>query len=172
MKAMILAAGLGTRLSPLTDDRPKALVPFKGVPMVEGIIGKLYHAGIREIVVNVHHYAEQVIDFLRQFRLSGLEIFISDERDCLMDTGGAVLQAREHFRGEGSFLVHNVDVWTNLDIPALMEANRKEAPLVSMPSASSTGWVRVLSRIDGTNDNRISGAITRIQITRRNRIQM
>jgi NDP-sugar pyrophosphorylase family protein len=100
--------------------------------MVEGIIRKLYLAGIREIVVNVHHYAEQVIDFLGQLGLPGLEIYISDERECLMDTGGAILQAREQFQGEESFLVHNVDVWTNLDISALMKAHRKEAPLVTM----------------------------------------
>lgn len=132
MKAMILAAGLGTRLSPLTDDRPKALVPFDGVPMVEGIICKLYKAGFREIIVNVHHYADLLIGFLDRLQLAGLSIYVSDETEQLMDTGGAVLQAREHFRNEKSFLVHNVDVWTNLDIPAMIRSHQEDDSLVTM----------------------------------------
>ena len=132
MKAMILAAGLGTRLSPLTDSKPKALVPFRGVPMVESVIRKLYGAGIHEIIVNVHHFAEEVTSFLERLNIGGLTIHISDESAQLMDTGGAVLLAREFFKGEKNFLVHNVDVQTSLDISALIEAHQKEDCLVTM----------------------------------------
>ncbi len=132
MKAMILAAGLGTRLSPLTDDMPKALVPFKGIPMVEGVIRNLYKAGFREIIVNVHHYADLLKSFLDRLQLAGLSIYVSDETARLMDTGGAVLQAREHFRNDKSFLVHNVDVWTNLDVPAMIRAHQGDNSLVTM----------------------------------------
>ena len=132
MKAMILAAGLGTRLRPLTDGATKALVPFHGVPMVEGVIRKLYGAGIREIVVNVHHFAEDVTSFLKGINIEGLTLHISDESSQLMDTGGAILQAREFFSGEKSFLVHNVDVYTNLDIAGLIEAHMKDDSLVTI----------------------------------------
>jgi NDP-sugar pyrophosphorylase family protein len=124
MKAMILAAGLGTRLRPLTNDLPKALVPFKGVPLVERIIRNLAYAGIDHIIVNVHHHAERVIDFIRHLDVPGTSLYISDEREMLMDTGGALLKAREFFTGEEDFLVHNVDVITNLDISALILAHR------------------------------------------------
>ena len=129
---MILAAGLGTRLSPLTDSKPKALVPFNGVPMVEGVIRKLYGAGIREVIVNVHHFAGDVKAFLAGLNFPGLDIHISDESGQLMDTGGAILQARNYFRDEKSFLVHNVDVYTNLDIADLIETHMRDDCLVTM----------------------------------------
>ncbi len=131
MKAMILAAGLGTRLRPLTDKQPKALVPFRGVPMLEGILRNLVSAGVDYIVVNVHQYAEEVVEFAQKLDLGGARLFISDETDRLMDTGGALLKAREHFIGE-DFLVHNVDVITNLDIPSLIRAHREGDALVTL----------------------------------------
>ncbi len=132
MKAMILAAGLGTRLRPLTDETPKALVPFKGMPLVERIIRNLASAGIHEVVVNVHHFADEVEHFLMALKVPGMRIAVSDERDGLMDTGGALLRARGYFEGEEDFLVHNVDVVTNLDIPALIEFHRKGKALATL----------------------------------------
>ena len=87
MKAMIFAAGLGTRLKPLTDHMPKALVPVSGRPMLEHVILKLKEAGFTELVINIHHFGEQIIDFLKANQNFGLTIHISDERDMLLDTG-------------------------------------------------------------------------------------
>jgi NDP-sugar pyrophosphorylase family protein len=123
MKAMILAGGLGTRLSPLTDNKPKALVPFKGVPLLERVVRNIAAAGINHIIVNVHHFAEQVIEFMDHLHIDGVELSVSDETRQLMDTGGALLHAREFFEGDEDFLVHNVDVVTNLDISALIKAH-------------------------------------------------
>ncbi len=132
MKAMILAAGLGTRLRPLTDDRPKALVAFKGMAMVERIIRNLASAGIHQVIVNVHHFAGQVIDFLDQLDVPGTRITVSDEREMLQDTGGALLHARDFLAGEDDFLVHNVDVLTDLDIPALIRAHKGREALATL----------------------------------------
>ena len=93
MKAMIFAAGLGTRLKPLTDHMPKALVPVAGKPMLEHVIEKLKAAGFNEVVVNVHHFAGQIIDFLKEKDNFGITIHISDESDCLLDTGGGIKKA-------------------------------------------------------------------------------
>lgn len=132
MKAMILAAGLGTRLRPLTDKQPKALIPFKGIPLVERVIRNLAAAGIDHIVVNAHHYADQVEDFLLRLQVPGTRLSVSDERDQLMDTGGALLHARQFFKDEDDFLVHNVDVFTNLDIAALIGAHRQADALATL----------------------------------------
>lgn len=132
MKAMVLAAGLGTRLRPLTDGKPKALVPFRGVPMVEGVIRRIAGAGIDQVIVNVHHFAGELTGFLSGLSIPGCRIRISDESGRLMDTGGAILKARDHFRGEKAFLVHNVDVYTNLDISSLIETHLKEGCLATM----------------------------------------
>jgi len=125
MRAMILAAGLGTRLRPLTDKMPKALVPFKGTPMVERIIRNLGDAGVRQVMVNVHHLAGQVVEFLDHLTVEGMTIHVSDETGELMDTGGAILQAREFLKEEEDFIVHNVDVYTDLDIRDLISYHRE-----------------------------------------------
>jgi NDP-sugar pyrophosphorylase family protein len=132
MKAMILAAGLGTRLRPLTEEQPKALIPFKGIPLVERVIHNLAAAGIDHIIVNVHHYADRVENFLRRLHVPGTRLSVSDERDQLMDTGGALLQARQFFEDEDDFLVHNVDVFTNLDITTLIGAHRQADALATL----------------------------------------
>ena len=90
MKAMIFAAGLGTRLKPLTDHMPKALVPVAGKPMLEHVIEKLKATGFDEIVINVHHFANQIIDFLKEKNNFGIQIWISDETEELLDTGGGI----------------------------------------------------------------------------------
>ncbi len=116
MKALIFAAGLGTRLKPLTDTMPKALVPIAGVPLLEHLILKMKAAGVDEIVVNVHHFADQIIDFLKQKNNFGIRIHISDERDELLETGGGIRKAAHFFTTDEPILVHNVDILSNVDL--------------------------------------------------------
>ena len=114
---MIFAAGLGTRLKPLTDHMPKALVPVAGKPMLEHVIGKLKSAGFDEIVINVHHFADQIIDFLKEKDNFGIRIWISDESEELLDTGGGIKKAAPYF--DEPFLVHNADILSNIDLKAM-----------------------------------------------------
>lgn len=124
MKALILAAGLGTRLRPWTLHHPKALVPVGGVPMLERVILKLRTEGFDEIVVNVHHFASQIVDFLASSDF-GCDIKVSDESDCLLDTGGALVKALPLIDdgNDTPFLVHNVDILGNARLSHLMECN-------------------------------------------------
>lgn len=115
MKAMVFAAGLGTRLKPFTLEHPKALVPVGGVPMLQRVILKLKDSGVTELVVNVHHFADQIEDFLKSNDFFGLETHISDERDLLLDTGGGILKARRWLDGNEPFIVHNADILTDFD---------------------------------------------------------
>ena len=114
MKAMIFAAGLGTRLKPITDTLPKALVPVCGRPLLEHVCRKLKKSGIDEAVVNVHHFADKIEQWIQQQDIMCLKV--SDERSCLLETGGAVLHAREYLKGCGTFLIHNVDILSDLDL--------------------------------------------------------
>ena len=118
MKAMIFAAGLGTRLRPLTDSMPKALVPVAGKPMLEHVVTRLVNAGFDDIVVNIHHFGEQIIDFLQSHDFNA-KITISDERDLLLDTGGGVKKACEFLGYDEPVLLHNADIFTNVDLRAL-----------------------------------------------------
>ena len=131
MKAMIFAAGLGTRLKPLTDTMPKALVPVAGKPLLQHVMDRLGAAGIDDTTVNVHHFAEQIIDYLSaRYTLSdrpGPGVHISDERDILRETGGGIAHARPFLDGNEPFLVHNVDILSNLDIRALFAAHRSDS---------------------------------------------
>jgi len=115
MKAFIFAAGLGTRLRPLTLDRPKALVEVAGRTMLERSFDTLKEAGFTDFVVNVHHFADQITDYLEEKGNFGCNVAISDERALLLDTGGAIAAARK-LLGDEPFLVHNVDIISNLDI--------------------------------------------------------
>ena len=116
MKAMIFAAGLGTRLRPLTDTMPKALVPVGGEPMLQRVLCKLRDAGIREFVVNVHHFAEQIERFLAEHDF-GVPVAISREEDEPLETGGGIRHAAPLLSSpEGRFLVHNVDILSDLDV--------------------------------------------------------
>ena len=116
MKAMVFAAGLGTRLKPITDSMPKALVPICGKPLLYHVICKLRDAGYDEIVVNVHHFAGQIKEYL-EANYFGVRISISDESDLLRETGGGIMHARRLLEGSGEpFLVHNVDIVSNLDL--------------------------------------------------------
>ena len=122
---MIFAAGLGTRLKPLTDRIPKALVPVNGIPMLQHVILKLKQAGFTEIVINIHHFGEQIIDFLQAHQNFGITIHISDEREELLDTGGGIKKAIPFFSGNEPFLVHNVDILSDTDLKALYDYHQQ-----------------------------------------------
>ena len=131
MKAMIFAAGLGTRLKPLTDTLPKALVPLAGKTLLQWQIEKLKAAGITDIVVNVHHFPDMIIDYLRDNDNFGCRIAVSDERNILLETGGGLRKAkhlllgvasRESGNNDAPILVCNVDILSNIDIPTLLRA--------------------------------------------------
>lgn len=116
MQAMIFAAGLGTRLKPLTDTMPKALVRVGGEPLVKRVIDNLASAGVDRIVVNVHHFAQQIIDYLKDNNNFGLDIRISDETGGLLDTGGGIKRAAPLFDSSSPILIHNVDILSNVDL--------------------------------------------------------
>ena len=118
LTAMILAAGLGTRLQSLTHDRPKALVELNGKPLLQHCIDDLTENGFHHIVINVHHFGEQIIDFVNSHHFDA-EIEISDERDLLMDTGGGIIKASPLFKGSKAVLIHNVDIVCNVDFKTL-----------------------------------------------------
>lgn len=119
MRALVFAAGLGTRLRPLTDTMPKAMVPVCGKPLLHHTISRLVAAGATEIVVNVHHFAEQIIDYVAQHDW-GVPIRISDERKLLLNTGGGLRQALALFSpSDEPILIHNVDILSNADLRAL-----------------------------------------------------
>ena len=116
MQAMIFAAGLGTRLKPLTDTMPKALVRVGGEPLIKRVIENLINAGVDRIVVNVHHFAQQIIDYLNANNNFGIDIRISDETDGLLETGGGIKKAAPLFAPEAPILIHNVDILSNVDL--------------------------------------------------------
>lgn len=124
---MIFAAGLGTRLKPLTDTMPKALVPLAGKTLLQWQIEKLKAAGITDIVINVHHFADKIIDYLRENNYFGCHIQVSDERNMLLETGGGLRKAQPILTSNLSpILVCNVDILSNINIPALLNAYTPE----------------------------------------------
>ena len=129
MKAMIFAAGLGTRLKPLTDTLPKALVPLAGKTLLQWQIEKLKAAGIRDIVVNIHHFPDMIINYLKDNDNFGCNIQVSDERNMLLETGGGLRKAKELLASlpnspitSSPILICNVDILSNIDIPTLLQA--------------------------------------------------
>ncbi len=136
MKAMILAAGLGTRLRPLTNDRPKALVTVAGRTLLEMTLARLRSFGVREVIVNAHHYAEMIVDYLTANQDFGMRIEVSRE-DVLLDTGGGLKKAAWFFLEAGAssdapFLVHNVDVLSNIDLAGMMRFHAEHNSLATL----------------------------------------
>lgn len=129
--AMLFAAGLGTRLRPLTNDKPKALVELNGKTLLERAILYLKSFGIDKLVINIHHFGDKVLDFLAANNNFGCTIYISDERGELLETGGG-LQKAAPLLGQQPFVVYNTDVITNLDIKAMYQAHLKEDALVTL----------------------------------------
>ncbi len=130
---MIFAAGLGTRLKPLTDTMPKALVSVGGDPLLKHVIIKLKNAGFERVVVNVHHFAQQIIDYLAANNNFGLDIRISDESEMLLETGGGIKKAIPLFDADSPVLIHNVDILSNVDLSAFydLSSNNNATLLVS-----------------------------------------
>lgn len=148
MKVMIFAAGLGTRLKPLTDNIPKALVPVCGKPLLEHVLGRLKASGFDEAVVNVHHFADKVEEWI-----AGQEwictdpdmksedrmlVQVSDERKMLLETGGAILHARPYLEGCGSFMIHNVDILSDCDFGWLVSQTRNDSLATLLVSSRKT----------------------------------
>lgn len=132
MKAMILAAGLGTRLRPVTNSMPKALVEVDGKPLLQHALEHVKQNGIRDVIVNVHHFPEQILEFLKLNNNFGLEITISDESDELLETGGGVKKASWFFTGNEPFLVRNMDVISNLDIEKMRVFHQEHGSLATL----------------------------------------
>jgi MurNAc alpha-1-phosphate uridylyltransferase len=123
MKAMILAAGLGTRLKPFTDHHPKALAVVNGKPLLQRNIEYLQAYGIYDVVVNVHHFADQIIDAIEKNNGWGSNVTISDESDEVLETGGGLLRAKTYFENDAKWLVMNADILTDLDLGKMLEAD-------------------------------------------------
>ncbi|MBU1012749.1 MAG: nucleotidyltransferase family protein [Bacteroidetes bacterium] len=130
MKGMIFAAGLGTRLMPLTANKPKALIEYKGKTLLQHAIEKLTEAGIDDIIVNVHHFADQIIKFVTKHNFDA-EITISDERDALLDTGGGLKKAAWFF-DKSPFLAYNVDIISNIKIDELIKVHSASKAIATL----------------------------------------
>jgi len=128
---MIFAAGLGTRFKPWTDRHPKALAIVNGKPLLQRNIEYLQQFGIREVVVNVHHFPDQIIQAIEQNKGWGSEIIISDESDAVLETGGGLKKAETFFENNEPFVTINVDILTNFDLHKLLAFHRQQQPLVS-----------------------------------------
>ncbi len=131
MKAMLFAAGLGTRLKPFTDKHPKALALVNHKTLLERNILYLKSFGIREIIINIHHFGEQIKHFLQENSNFGCEIIISDESEQVLETGGGLLKAKE-LLGKEPFLVMNVDILTHLNLHSFIQFHQENNPLVSL----------------------------------------
>lgn len=130
---MIFAAGLGSRLKPLTDTMPKALVPVAGRPMLEHVILKLKSYGVTEIVINIHHFGEQILDFLKVNDDFGLTIHISDERGQLLDTGGGIKKARPFLdTSDEPFIVHNVDILSDVNLKEVYDYHLQNGSVATL----------------------------------------
>ncbi len=141
---MIFAAGLGTRLKPYTDHCPKAMVEVAGHPMIAHQLMKLREAGFSRVVINVHHYAEQIIDYVNANGGFGLDIAFSDERGQLLETGGGIRKALPLFDTDSPVLIHNVDIFSNADLATLYEnhtSNGAEASLLVSGRTTSRYFV-------------------------------
>jgi len=147
-RAMILAAGLGTRLRPLTDHKPEALLEWNGVPMLEHVILKLKEYGFTQIIINVHHFSEMIIDFVKQKEQFGIRIEFSQELDEPLDTGGGIAHASWFF-GNEPFLVYNVDIMSNIDLGKLYEAHISSRAIATLAVKERVTTRSLLMSSDG-----------------------
>lgn len=132
MKAMIFCAGLGTRLKPFTDDKPKALVLLAGKTLLEHVVERLKQFGVTDIIINVHHFADKVEAFVASKENFGINITVSDERELLLDTGGGLKNVAPFFNDGKPFLIHNVDIISDIDLGELVRQNADSGALVSL----------------------------------------
>ena len=157
MKALIFAAGKGTRLKPFTDHHPKALAKVNGVPLLERNIKYLQSYGINDFVINVHHFGNQIIEFLKDNQNFGAHIEISDEKDQLLETGGGLVFARKFLDFEEDFLILNADILTDLNITEFVEYHQEKKDFATLavsdrkssrkllfnPEMVLRGWVNI-----------------------------
>ncbi len=169
MKTLLLAAGLGTRLKPFTDSHPKALAKVNGRTLLEHNIKNLQRFGIFQIVINVHHFADQIIEFLEAHDGFGSSIEISDERAEVLETGGGLIHAKKLFEKEENFIVMNVDILSNIDLKALIRQHTLTQSLATLAVMNRTssrvflfdeamclnGW-----RNNNTNEEKIPASST------------
>ena len=132
MKAIILAAGLGSRLKPLTDKIPKALVEVGNKPLLLHAAEKLISAGVSEIVVNIHHHGDMMRKYIQQLDYPGVNFYISDETDELLDTGGALKKAARLLQGTAPFFIYNVDVLSDINLKDMLASHQKIQPLATL----------------------------------------
>ncbi|MDE6152920.1 MAG: NTP transferase domain-containing protein [Muribaculaceae bacterium] len=123
MNGLIFAAGIGSRLKPWTDFHPKALVEVGHKPMLQRVVENMKKAGIENIIINIHHMADQIVDFVKNNDSFGVNISFSNETDCLLDTGGAIVKASNLIGNNNPVMIHNADIYTDLDLSALMTAH-------------------------------------------------
>lgn len=161
MQALLLCAGLGSRMKHLTKDKPKALVEVNGKPLLAWNLEKLKASGYTKVIINVHHFADQIISYLKEQDNFGLEIHISDERDQLLDTGGAVKLAMEFIDSDAPLLIHNVDIISDIDLRAMMQSHLEGDQLATLAVRTRkttrylmfeeetmhlTGWTNIVSK--------------------------
>ncbi len=147
---MIFAAGLGSRLKPLTDNIPKALAVVAGKTLLERAVLHLASQGVTYIVINIHHHAEQIIQFVQSHSNFGLDINFSDESDELLDTGGGLLKAEKHFIGTEPFVIMNADVISNINLNKMLDFHRQNDALVTLAMRNRAESSRqLLFDIDG-----------------------
>lgn len=144
---MILAAGVGSRLRPLTDRTPKALVDVAGATMLERVARRLIAAGVDRLIVNVHHHADQIRRFIAERDGFGIDVAISEERDAPLETGGGLAHAAPHFRRDAPFFLHNVDIITEIPLAEMYAAHAASMPLATL--AVSDRDTNRLLRFDG-----------------------
>ena len=152
MKALVFAAGLGTRLKPFTESHPKALVDIGGKPMLRRVIDRLTETGVENIIVNVHHHAAQIVDYLENERDNiPAEIYISDESDRLLDTGGGILHARALLDNNDNepFIVHNADILSTVNLSEMMERHHRSGADVTLLSADRPTSRKLLFDTEG-----------------------
>lgn len=153
MKAIIFAAGLGTRLKPLTNTIPKALVSVGGKPLLQHTIEKLKLAGFNEIIINIHHLGDKIIDFVKSHNYFDIQIEFSDEREKLLDTGGGIKKTSHFFNDNKPFLVHNVDILSNIDLNSLYAFHLNNNSIATLVCCD-----RITSRyLSFDSDNRLKG---------------
>jgi N-acetyl-alpha-D-muramate 1-phosphate uridylyltransferase len=153
IKAMIFAAGLGTRFKPWTDHHPKALAVVNGKSLLQRNIEYLQTQGITDVVVNVHHFADQIVEAVAQHRGWGSQVAISDETDAVLETGGGLVKARHLLEGDGTFVTINADILTDFNMADLLAFHQQQKALISFAVSERTTSRYFLF----DDDNRLSG---------------
>lgn len=164
MKAMIFAAGLGTRLRPVTDTIPKAMVEVGGQPMLKIILDRCYNAGIHEVVVNVHYLPQVIINFLAAYERPGMKIHISDESDELLETGGGLLKAKDYFNDGQPFLIANADILTNIDLEMFMQMHIELGGIATLAVRNRNTSRKLLFDKDGKLQGRATSESTGFEL--------